>query len=58
MTNNEIKCISELAFIAAFIITWRLSKMLYKRLGCKNDWEMLALIGRKIKLLSKTWLHH
>ena len=54
MTYNEIRLIQELAFIAAFIITWRLSKRLYKKLGCKNDWEMLALIGRKINLFSKT----
>lgn len=54
MTSNEIKFISDLSSIAAFIIVWFSIKRIEKRLGCKNDWELIALIGKKINLLWQT----
>jgi hypothetical protein len=51
MTYNEIKAVSELAAIVVGLIVWFSIKWIEKRLGCKNDWELLALIWRKIKLL-------
>jgi hypothetical protein len=51
MTYNELHFISELVIIAAVISAWFVVKWIEKRLGCKNDWELLALIWRKVKLL-------
>jgi hypothetical protein len=54
MTYNEIKFISEVVAIVVCIIVWFSIKWIEKRLGCKNDWELIALVGRKIKLLWQT----
>jgi hypothetical protein len=51
MTYNEVKFISELVGIAAAISAWFVVKWIEKRLGCKNDWELMSLVWRKINLL-------
>jgi hypothetical protein len=43
MTIEELKLISNLVAIAAAIAAWFFVKWIEKRLGCKNDWELIAL---------------
>jgi hypothetical protein len=50
MTYDEIKFISELASIAAAIGAWFAVKGIEKRLGCKNDYELMSLVWRKMNL--------
>jgi hypothetical protein len=51
MTIEELKLISNLVAIAAAIAAWFFVKWIEKRLGCKNDWELIALAARKISSL-------
>ena len=53
MTQNEIQFISEIAFMAGAFIVWRVGRRIEKRLGCKNDWQLIALVWRKINLLRR-----
>jgi len=51
MMYNVVQLISYLAMIAAAISVWFAVTWIEKRLGCKNDWELIALVWRKINLL-------
>ena len=51
MTYYEVKLIVELASIAAGITGVYFVKRIEKRLGCKDDWELIALVWRKINSL-------
>lgn len=54
MTYNEVKLIVELVSIAAGITGICFVRSIEKRLGCKNDWELIALGWRKINTLWQT----
>jgi hypothetical protein len=51
VTYDEVKFISYLASIVGAMCGVFLVKRIEKRLGCKDDWELIALVGRKISSL-------
>jgi hypothetical protein len=48
MTYNEVKLIAELVSIGAGLTGIWFVKRIEKRLGCKDDWELIALVWRKM----------
>jgi hypothetical protein len=54
MTPNELNLFSDLVGIAAAIAGWFLVKWIERRLGCKSDWDLIALIGRKLNSFWQT----
>jgi hypothetical protein len=51
MTYNEVKLIAELVSIGAGLTGIWFVKRIEKRLGCKDDWELIALVWRKMNSL-------
>jgi hypothetical protein len=54
VTFDEILFLKQVMVLGAVISVWLVSRWIEKRLGCKNDWELMALGWRKIKLLWQT----
>jgi hypothetical protein len=51
MSTQAVRLISNLAALAAGIAAWRFVIWIEKRLGCKNDWELIGLGVRKVRSL-------
>ena len=47
MTYNEGEAFAAFATIIGGIIGWFSVKWIEKRLGCKDDWELMSLVRRK-----------